>query len=308
MSHQMNRPSMLTRWPWKDWGGGEREPERQTARAASPLARRWAVGKRLALVAVLALGAWLALAIPSSAFPDSALDPQSRQVLAGVLSPMPRSEAPTQGTAAEGRQRVTLGPLNIQLGTKEGGSFTARARGGQVIFANPDNPSAISFRLTKTEYPSPRVISVTVITDAMPVKGRIVGTGIVYGFRGSSLDDSSYYAILLTGDGAVTIARRTLEGNLQDVARFSNPRIAPAGRPNVLTVIEQGDTFAVVVNGESFGSIGGGTVGPGGSVGIAFSGIGNHGFEGLEISTARPHAASPAPDDAPAQRRGRSPR
>jgi hypothetical protein len=178
---------------------------------------------------------------------------------------------------------------------------------GQVIFSNPDNPDAISFRLTKTEYPSPRVISVTVITDAMPVKGRIVGTGIVYGFRESSLDDSSYYAILLTGDGAVTIARRTLEGDLQEVARFSNPRMAPAGRPNVLTVIEQGDTFAVMVNGESFGSIGGGTVGPGGSVGIAFSGIGNHGFEDLEISTAWPHATSRAPDEAPAQHRGRSP-
>jgi hypothetical protein len=221
-------------------------------------------------------------------------------------SPRPSRGASEQGPAAESGQRVTLGPLTIQLGIQEHRSFTARARGGQVMFSNPDDPDAISFRLTKTAYPSPRVISVTVTTDAMPVEDRIAGTGIVYGFRGSSLDDSSYYAILLTGDGAVTIARRTLEDGLQEVTRFSSPRIARAGRPNVLTVIEQGETFAVVVNGESLGSIGGGTVGRGGWVGIAVSGTGNHGFEALEIRTAQPHAAPPAPEEAPAQRRGSS--
>jgi hypothetical protein len=268
------------------------------------------VGKRLALVAALALGAWLALAIPSSAFHDSALDPQNRQALAGVLSPMPSRGAPTQDIAAEGGQRVKLGPLTIPLGSEEDDSFAARARGEQVIFSNPDAPNAISFTLTKTQYPSPRVISVKVTTDVKPVKDRVVGTGIVYAFRGNTYDDSSFYAILLTGDGAVTIAHRTPEGSLQKVARFSNPRIAPAGRPNVLTVTEETQqgkpSFAVAINGESLGSFGGGTVGPGGRVGIAYSGMGNHGFEDLEISTARPHAASPAPEEAPAQRRGPS--
>jgi hypothetical protein len=225
-------------------------------------------------------------------------------------SPRPGHGASEQGPAAESSQRVTLGPLTIQLGTEDHGSFTARARGEQVMFSNPDDPNAISFTLTKTPYPSPRVISVIVTTDVKPVKDRVVGTGIVYAFRGSTYDDSSFYVILLTGDGAVTIARRTPEGNLQEVARFSNPRIAPAGRPNVLTVSEetrQGEpSFAVAINGESLGSFGGGTVGSGGGVGIAYSGIGNHGFADVEIHTARPQAAPPARDDAPAQRRGPS--
>src|SRR3989442_14741982 len=108
-------------------------------------------------------------------------------------------------------------------------------------------------------------------------------------------DDSSFYAILLTGDGAVTIAQRTPEGGLKEVARFSNPRIAPAGRPNVLTVteetLEDKPSFTVAINGESIGSFSTLTVEPGGRVGIAYSGIGNHGFEDLEIRIAQPHAA-----------------
>jgi hypothetical protein len=44
--------------------------------------------------------------------------------------------------------------------------------------------------------------------------------------------------------------------------------------------------FAVAINGKSIGAFGGGTVGPGGLVGIAYSGIGNHGFEDLEMGTA----------------------
>jgi len=225
-------------------------------------------------------------------------------------SPLPSRGASEQDTAAEGGQRVKLGPLTIPLGSEEDDSFTARARGEQVIFSNPDAPNAISFTLTKTQYPSPRVISVKVTTDVKPVEDRVVGTGIVYAFRGSTYDDSSFYAILLTGDGAVTIARRTPEGSLQKVASFSNPRIAPAGRPNVLTVTEETQqgkpSFAVAINGESLGSFGGGTVGPGGRVGIAYSGMGNHGFEDLAINTARPHAAPPAREEAPAQRRGSS--
>jgi hypothetical protein len=122
----------------------------------------------------------------------------------------------------------------------------------------------------------------------MPVDGKIVGTGILYAYRGSSDSNSSYYVILLTGDGAVTIARRTPEG-LKRLAKILNPDIVP-GRPTVLTVTEetqQGEPyFAVTVNGKSLGSYGGGTVGPGGWVGIAYSGIGNHGFEDLEIGTA----------------------
>jgi len=406
----MQSPSMLIGWPWRYKSSGAREPERQPMRAAGARARLRAMGQRLALVAAVTLGTWLLGVPPSGAFHDSALDPQSKQALAGLLeelqdecragnreacaqarqvqavgnrlaqtqqacargderacrvaaqaqqqlaalleqtgaagmdspsprpsgptfqppqrgrgsyvptrgpgpqddrrSPLPSRGAPEQDTAAEGGQRVKLGPLTLSLGTEDHGSFTARARGEQVIFSNPDDPNAISFTLTKTQYPSPRVISVTVTTDVKPVKARVVGTGIVYAFRGSTYDDSSFYAVLLTGDGAVTIARRTPEGSLQEVARFSNPRIAPAGRPNVLTVSEetlQGEpSFAVAINGESLGSFGGGTVGPGGWVGIAYSGIGNHGFEDLEIRTAQPHAAPPAPDEAPAQRRGSS--
>jgi hypothetical protein len=72
----MNSPSVRNRWPWTDQSAGASTPNRQCARKAAPCPRPWAVGQHLARLMALALGVWLLWAPPSSAFYDSAPDPQ----------------------------------------------------------------------------------------------------------------------------------------------------------------------------------------------------------------------------------------
>jgi len=106
----MNSLSQRNRWPWTDQSGGESHPARQTARDAGARARRRAVGQRLALVAAVTLGTWLLWVPPSGAFHDSALDPQSKQALAGLLEELQdECRAGNREACTQARQVQTFG-------------------------------------------------------------------------------------------------------------------------------------------------------------------------------------------------------
>jgi hypothetical protein len=121
----MQSPSMLIGWPWRYKSSEAREPERQPMRTAGARARLRATGHRLARVAAVALGAWLAWAPPSSAFHDSALDPQSKHALAGLLQEL-RDEC-----SAGNREACALAPQVQAFGTRLAQVQQACARGDQ---------------------------------------------------------------------------------------------------------------------------------------------------------------------------------
>jgi hypothetical protein len=102
----MNSLSQRNKWPWKDRNGGEGSPERQTTREARSRARRRAMGRPLALIAAMALGTWLTWVPSSSAFHDSALDPQSKEALAGLLQALRDECRAGDREACEGARQV----------------------------------------------------------------------------------------------------------------------------------------------------------------------------------------------------------
>jgi len=170
---------------------------------------------------------------------------------------------------------ATLGPLSSSLFEGREGVWQGSLSDGAYLLTNIDDPNSIQYfyvEREKGEY----TISVSVRVEGESPE--LQGAGILYAF---SSEVPSYYAFTLDSEGTVSLFRRDEEG-FNPLLGMGTEAVKK-GDFNTLTIIEQGATFHLLVNGEEIASVESSRTG-GGAVGIVALGTGSFTFSEFNLN------------------------
>ena len=194
----------------------------------------------------LALGIALALVLSANAgrsappLPAPPLPAQKNSPEAGEEQPSPADPAAVAALGPVARWLV-IGPSNGWDHRVEGGSYVMSNTSGPAqavrYFANPLPAGA-----TKVKVSAKVAIS--------PQPNAIAGAGLIYAFDRAA---QTYFAVTIqANDTVVTYVRGP--GGLREMMRSSTPGFLKDG-VNEITIIGQGNTAAILVNGQAVGTL-----------------------------------------------------
>lgn len=174
-------------------------------------------------------------------------------------------------------QSAEMGPLDEFLKTGIDGAWEAKDSGDFYILDNDETASAI-----RMYYVNPRdgqagnrQISVDVDLKETSPASR---AGILYGYIE---DPKSYFTFTLDADGSVSLFE--IGGGKAD-QRVNTQIDAVKDGVNTLTLLEQGQTIALFVNGEKLTELGNDRMGRGGAGIVAWE-PGEYAFRNFDIDT-----------------------